>query len=110
MVDLTHLNALNLRRSHEAQRAASAKTQAESDSRSAWVSQIEKEIAHERAFLGLPDDTATEAIGDDELLAQLGVEVVMGRPGDGMSFAVASTNDAPGSNAKGLLASLLRRS
>lgn len=73
MADLTHLNALNLRRSHEAQRCASAKTQPECELRFAWVAQIGKEIAQERAFLGLPDEATDEDISDEELLVQLGV-------------------------------------
>lgn len=73
MADLTHLNALNLRRSHETQRMADAKSQNERELRSVWLAQIEEEIAQERAFLGLSDDAAYEEISDDELLVQLSV-------------------------------------
>ena len=48
---MTHLNALNLRLSHERVRLANAKTEGERAMRTVWVAQIEKEIAGEEKFL-----------------------------------------------------------
>lgn len=72
MTDLTHLHALALSRSHEACRLANAKTDGERALRSAWLAQMDREIAGERRFLGLPDDAQVE-MTDDELIAALGV-------------------------------------
>lgn len=70
MPDLSHLNALNLRLSHERGYLAAAKTNKEREIRKVWVAQIEKEIAHEMDFLG---NTAIECeMSDEELLAALG--------------------------------------
>ncbi len=68
--DRSHLDALNLRLSHERERLGVAKTVGEVTVRLAWVHGIEREIAAELEFLGqqageLPD------LGDDELLAAL---------------------------------------
>jgi hypothetical protein len=65
----THLDALNLRLSHERARLAAATSDRERAVRAAWISQTEREIAGERAFLGLQDDLP--AVDDDELLAEL---------------------------------------
>ena len=70
MTDRTHLNALELGRSHEVARLASAKTQAERALRQVWIAQRDREIAGERAFLGLDD--ASCDLTDEELLAELG--------------------------------------
>ena len=68
MTDLTHLNALELNLSHERVRLAGAKTKGERDLRTVWVAQLEREIAGERAFLGLaPEETMTL----DEIFAEL---------------------------------------
>lgn len=71
MTDTSHLDALNLRLSHERVYLAEAKTDAERVLRRVWISQIEKEIAGEMVFLGktcdLPEMT------DDEILKELGV-------------------------------------
>jgi len=65
MTDFSHLDALNLRLSHE--RARFAKDQ--SEIRAVWIKQIEKEIAGERKHLGLTE--IEETMSDDELLAAL---------------------------------------
>ena len=70
MTDLSHLDALNLRLSHERGYLAAAKTDGERALRSVWISQIEKEIANEHNFLGLTD-TAEVDLTDEELLAAL---------------------------------------
>lgn len=67
--DTTHLNALELRLSHEREYLRAAKTDAERELRSVWIAQIEKEIAHEKTFIG-GDMLATE-ISDADLLAEL---------------------------------------
>ncbi len=71
MVDLTHLNALELNLSHERVRLANAKTNSEHALRTVWVSQLEKEIAGEYRFLGLTPEPACE-LTLDEILAELG--------------------------------------
>jgi hypothetical protein len=72
MIDHSHLDALELRLSHERSHLTAAKTHKERALRAVWIAQIEKEIANERKFLGLPDDsTSSENMTDDELLAQL---------------------------------------
>lgn len=68
-IDYTHLDALNMRLSHERTRLAAATSDRERAARSVWISQTEREIAGERAFLGLPEEAP--AVDDDELLAAL---------------------------------------
>jgi hypothetical protein len=70
MKNTEHLNALELRLSHERGYLAKAKTAGERELRAVWIVQIEKEIAGERAFLGMSDDAECE-MSDDELLAEL---------------------------------------
>ena len=70
-VDTTHLDALSLRLSHERSRLNAAKTDAERQLRTVWVDQLEREIAGERQFLGLPHETLMDDLSDDELLAEL---------------------------------------
>ena len=65
----SHLNALELGLSNERARLANSKTVAERELRAVWGSQLEKEVAAEREFLGLTVEP-TE-MSDDELLAQL---------------------------------------
>lgn len=65
MSDCSHLDALELRLSHE--RARFARDGAEI--RKAWIAQIEREIERERAFIGVPSDAAD--MTDDEILAAL---------------------------------------
>lgn len=72
MKDFTHLDTLNVSLSHERERVALAKSGGERTLREVRVQQIEKEITHERVFLGLPGDTKIEFISDDDLLAELG--------------------------------------
>ena len=70
MTDLTHINALRLRLSHEAAYLANAKTQRERDLRTVWMAQIQREIEAELVFLGLADDDSFDG-SDDDLLAEL---------------------------------------
>lgn len=70
MTDLSHLNALQVRLSHERGYLAQAKTECESKLRNVWIVQIEKEIEMERKFLGIAAEPACD-MSDDELLAEL---------------------------------------
>lgn len=65
-----HLNALELGLSNERVRLSESRTDRELAMRLVWIAQREKEIACEKAFLGLPAETE-ESISDDDLLAQL---------------------------------------
>ena len=67
MTDYSHLNALELRLSHERARLA----RDNSPIRQVWVAGIEKEFAEERRFLGLPPIEPTTTMTDDELIAAL---------------------------------------
>lgn len=49
--DLSHLQALTDRLSHEQARFAAAKSDGERALRTVWMQQIEREIAQERSFL-----------------------------------------------------------
>ena len=70
MTDFSHLDALEDGLSRERQRLANARTSRERELRSVWVAQREREIAAERAFLGLePADTGSMTI--EEILAEL---------------------------------------
>jgi hypothetical protein len=73
MTDFAHLDILNVSLSRERERVASAKSDGERTLREVRVQQIEKEITHERVFLGLPGDAKIEFISDDDLLAELGL-------------------------------------
>lgn len=68
-MNTSHLHALNLRLSHERGYLAAAKTSGEKELRAVWIAQIEKEIAKEREFLGLPNEIVT--LSDDELFNEL---------------------------------------
>ena len=70
-MDLSHLHALETGLSHERERLAKARRPAEIEQRKVWVRGYEREIAHERAFLGLPAADEVEAMSDDDLLAEL---------------------------------------
>ena len=72
MTDISHLNALEIRLSHERDYLARAKTAQERELRAVWIAQVEKEIATERAFLGLPAEVSPADMSDDDLLAALG--------------------------------------
>lgn len=63
-----HLDALNLRLSNERCYLVKAKTTMEKELRKVWISQIEKEIAHEKNFVQEFD------LNDDEILTGLGLE------------------------------------
>jgi len=69
-VDNTHLNALQVRLSHERGYLAQAQRADEKALRQVWISQIEKEIAGEMKFLGITEQPEIE-MSDDELLAAL---------------------------------------
>ena len=69
MSNTSHLDALNLRLSHERGYLSAAKTDAERGLRRVWIAQIEKEIAGEVAFLGKANDLPE--MSDDDLLAAL---------------------------------------
>ena len=69
--DFSHLNALQNRLFNEQQRLANAVDSKEIELRKVWVSQIEKEIAGEYAFLGVDQWTEESEISDEDLLAQL---------------------------------------
>lgn len=71
METTSHLAALELRLSHERDRLAASKTPKERELRRVWVAGIEKEIAAEKAFLGIPDTAAQCVMSDDELLEEL---------------------------------------
>lgn len=71
MIDTRHLHALELALSHERERLRLAKSDQEIALRTAWVAQCEKEVAGERAFLGLSDPSAAPEMTDDELLRAL---------------------------------------
>jgi len=66
----SHLNALEIRLSHERGHLAKAKSENEKALRRVWIAQIEKEIADEQKFLGIESESESE-ISDDELLAAL---------------------------------------
>ena len=70
--DFSHLSALEQCLSREGERLAVAKTENERALRRVWVAQYEKEIAGERAFLGLPPEDDCAQMSLDEILAELG--------------------------------------
>lgn len=70
MTDRSHLNALQVRLSHERGYLAGAKTTGQRQLRTVWIAQIEKEIVSELAFLGISPAAEIE-MSDDELLAEL---------------------------------------
>lgn len=70
-MNTTHLDALNIRLSHERGYLAAEKTAKGRELRQAWIAQVEKEIAAERAFLGLPAEEQMDDMSADELLAEL---------------------------------------
>lgn len=65
-----HLDALNVNLSNEKIRLETAQSEIERQMRRVWIAQLEKEVAAERAFLGLSIESA-ECINDDDLLAEL---------------------------------------
>lgn len=69
--DTSHLDALNVRLSHERSYLSEAKTEQERELRNVWIAQIEKEITIEKKFLGVEEDVGIDIVGDDELLNEL---------------------------------------
>lgn len=67
---MSHLDALNLRLSHERERLAAETTDEGRAMRKVWIAQIEKEISAEREFLGQPAAPEIQ-MSDDELLNAL---------------------------------------
>lgn len=68
----SHLDALELSRSHERERLRLAQHPIEISYREIWVRQYDREIASEREFLGLPPEGAPLTL--DEILEQMGEE------------------------------------
>lgn len=66
--DTTHLVALMTRLSHEKERYEKDK----SPVRAVWITQVEKEIAKEKEFIGLNDDPLPD-MSDEDLLKELGL-------------------------------------
>lgn len=74
MAETDHLDAIDLRLSHERARVAAAKTPQEKEWREHNVRMIEREREGEIAFLakrGITFQTIDEIMSDDELLAAL---------------------------------------
>lgn len=72
MTDLSHLDALQVRLSHERCRLEVATRPQEIELRKIWVAAIEKEITQEMDFLSSGKAPDVD-MSDDELLAALGV-------------------------------------
>lgn len=68
---LSHLDALQVRLSHERARLTAAKKPREIELRTVWVAGIEREIMHEMDRIG--GKAPNVYMSDDELLAALGV-------------------------------------
>jgi hypothetical protein len=75
MVDFSHLDAIQLRLSHERARLDNATTEKEKALRVVWVAQIERELVAEYARLGIEPCEPCEPgdMSDAELLAELGI-------------------------------------
>lgn len=71
MTDRTHLDALELRLSHEIARINLARSESERELRRVWLAGIDKEIADELRFLDLEDALFEPEMTDDEILAAL---------------------------------------
>lgn len=69
-MNMTHMDALQLRLSNERIRLNNAKSDKERELRKVWVRQIEDEIALERTINKM-DDLIDLGLSDDEILAQL---------------------------------------
>lgn len=70
--DLSHMKALELRLSNERVRLQNARTPKEKAARAVTVAQAEKELAHEKKFLGISAESESGPdLDDDDLLAQL---------------------------------------
>ena len=68
--DYSHYDALLSRLSNERDRLTRAKTNGEKELRTVWVSQLEREVADERTFLGISE---IDDLSADELLEKLGL-------------------------------------
>ena len=72
MTDTTHLTALITRLSNEKAALANATKQGEIELRTVWVSQCQKEINGEEAFLGMElTDWNEPEMSDEDLMAEL---------------------------------------
>lgn len=71
MIDTSHLDALQLRLSHEHSYLAAAKSAGERELRSVWIAQIEREIVCELGYFGIVL-VEVGVMSDDELLRELG--------------------------------------
>lgn len=69
--DLSHLDAIQSRLSHERARLSAARTPRELEMRAVWVAGIERELADEMDFLSGSKAPSLD-MTDDELLAALG--------------------------------------
>lgn len=69
--DSSHLVALVAGLHRERARLKAARRHGERDARRVWVAQREREIAAERAFLGMEPDVEGPELTDAELLAEL---------------------------------------
>ncbi|MDH6674373.1 hypothetical protein M2277_005065 [Paenibacillus sp. LBL] len=70
-MDISHLEALELRLSNERVRLNNAKTENEKEIRKVWIVGIEKEIEKERQFLGIKEEQTEKAVSDEDLLNEL---------------------------------------
>lgn len=70
-IDTSHLDALNVRLSHERSYLAQAKTKKEKEIRKVWIAQLEKEIANEKKFLDIDNVEEFEEMNDDDILNEL---------------------------------------
>lgn len=66
---MTHMEAIELRLSHERSRLAAAKTAQERQVRQVWAEGIERELKHEKEFLGIADSQT--GMSDQDLLQEL---------------------------------------
>lgn len=69
--DRSHLDALELRLSHEREYLRSATRESERALRRVWIQQIEREIEGEKRFLKIRESAVPVDLSDDELLAEL---------------------------------------
>ena len=69
MLNLDHLNSIELRLSNERARLANAKTEGEKQLRKVWVNGIEKELEDEKKFLGI--NSVEIEMDEEDLLAEL---------------------------------------
>lgn len=73
-MDMSHLNALEVRASHERVYLSQAKTDGERALREVWLKQIENEIKAEKTLLGIAEssDADTANMSIDDILNELG--------------------------------------